>query len=133
MNFEIRNEWPPNIEAIRAKFKLCGREIFAWDGIIYNPSGARLSDALIAHELVHFKQQQGNPEEWWRHYLADPDLRFAWELEAHAVEYRVAAAGATRNERRLILKQLARRLASPTYGSMVTFATAKRLLEKGFA
>lgn len=129
---KIVASFPPNIDAIRAKFTLSGNEIFAWEGTIYNPKGGDLPPWLVAHEEVHFKQQAdvGGAESWWARYLVDPQFRFEQELEAHQEEYRVYGThNPERNLRRAALKHMARRLASPMYGSMVTFDKAKRLLK----
>lgn len=130
---EIRHEFPPNIERIRAKFPLKGGEIFAWDGIIYHPMGNRLPPELIAHEECHFAQQDGDPEGWWERYLSDDDeWRFEQELEAHIVEYReYCRHNRDRNQRMRYLHMIARRLASPMYGNVVTSAQARRRILNG--
>ncbi len=88
---EIRAENPPNIATLRKAFGLTGNEIFAWDGVIYNPGGGGLTRALIEHEKVHFRQQRevGGPEVWWGRFIVDPAWRLEQELEATAVEFKV--------------------------------------------
>lgn len=131
--YEIRHEFPPNIDAIREKFPLKGGEIFAWDGIIYHPNGTRLPPELIEHEKVHFAQQGGNPEVWWSRYLSDDDQwRYEQELEAHIVEYKTFCRyNKDRNRRVKYLMLIARRLASPMYGSVVSPAQAKKEIING--
>ncbi len=80
-------EFPPNIDAIRAVLPLTGREIFAYGGIIYNPSGCRIGPELVAHEQVHFRQQGTRPKRWWKKFLAHTEFRMEQELEAHRAEY----------------------------------------------
>ena len=130
---KIVKEFPPNIEAIRAKFPLKGSEIFCWGDIIYSPSTDRLPTWLIMHESVHTRQQKeiGGTEIWWERYLKDTKFRFEQELEAHQVEYRsFCELARERVRRRIYLKIVARKLASPMYGRMVTFEKAKKLIKK---
>lgn len=131
--YQIRTEYPPNIDLIAEKFPLKGREIFAWDGVIYNPSGSKLPPELIEHEKVHFRQQGGNPEVWWSRYLSDDDQwRYEQELEAHIVEYKVYCHhNRDRNKRVKYLQMIARRLASPMYGSVVKFGEAMKEIRNG--
>lgn len=129
----IRMEYPPNIGQIRAAFKLTGAEIFAWDGIIYSPSSPTVSPALVEHEKVHFRQQRdvGGPEIWWDRYIADPAFRLEQEMEAHIVEYRAYSETHGRPQRRRYLEVLARRLASPMYGGVITKKAAKARIKRG--
>ena len=119
---------PPNIEKIRATFKLNGNEIFSWGNKIYNPANVYIDEALIAHEAVH-EQQQTHDETailaWWDRYLVDTDFRFSQELEAHKVEYKVfCKLRKDRNAQVRYLNQIAARLSSGIYGNIITQAQA---------
>ena len=128
---KIVEEFPPNIEKIRATFELTGGEIFAWDDIIYNPSGGHLSTALIAHENVHKKQQNGDPESWWERYLVDAEWRLQQELEAHRVEYRwFCRENRDRNKQSKYLIEISKRLASPMYGSLLSQREAAKKIKQ---
>ena len=133
VEYIIEHDFPPNIDAVREKFPLKGGEIFAWDGIIYNPSGAKLPPELIEHEKVHFAQQGGNPEVWWSRYLTDDDQwRYEQELEAHIVEYKTYCRhNRDRNKRIRYLQMIARRLSSPMYGKVATFGQAMKEIRNG--
>lgn len=132
---KIIKAYPPNWLDIRAAFKESIRPgaIFCYGDTIYNPIGAKLSDALIAHEEVHSRQQGDDPRGWWFRYIGDPQFRFEQELEAHRAEYRVAAHDSSRQVRRSILKQLASRLAGPLYGRCVSRDRAAVLIYGGAA
>ena len=120
-------EFPPNIDAIRAVLPLTGREIFAYGGIIYNPSGCRVGPELVAHEQVHFRQQGTRPKRWWKKFLAHPEFRMKQELEAHRAEYwEFCKINRDRNARVQYLHLIARRLASPMYGGIMTAAQAAK-------
>jgi hypothetical protein len=124
-------DWPPNIEVIRNTFELCGREIFAYGDTIYNPSGGGLPIWLLDHEEVHQEQQAGDPETWWEQYLSDKIFRLSQELEAHQVEFAsYCRNNKDRNARANYLMWCATRLASPTYGQMVTKREAVSLIRR---
>ena len=127
---EVVIGYPPNIDAIRAQFPITGQEIFAWAGIIYNPSGNPLPTWLVDHEKVHFKQQDGNPEAWWDRYIIDEEFRLEQELEAHRVEYRsFCRQNKDRNSRARYLHQMANRLAAPMYGGIISRVEAVRRIK----
>lgn len=124
---EIVKDFPPNIDAIRAVLPLTGREIFAYDGVIYNPSGSRLGAELIAHEHVHFRQQGTFPKRWWKRFLKSAEFRLQQEMEAHREEYRVfCQSHRDRNARVGFLRLLGKRLASPMYGGLMTTTQAAK-------
>lgn len=131
MDVKIEKKYPPNIDKIREHLVLGGNEIFAWDGIIYNPSGGFLTVPLIEHEKVHFKQQNGEPEKWWDRYLADPEFRLEQELQAHQTEYRVYCRQIRdRNKQAQYLFGISRRLASPMYGNILSQQEAMKRIRK---
>lgn len=131
---EVVNDWPPNIEAIREVLPVSDRNIFAYDEVIYNPGAGALSNALIAHEEVHFSQQAstpGGPEQWWKKFLASPSFRLSQEIDAHRMEWRVWLASGRRSrlERRVMLKSLSKRLAAPMYGGIISIGKAKKAIK----
>jgi len=127
---DIRTENPPNIEEIRKYFPLTGKEIFAYGGVIYNPSGGMLSESLIQHEEVHFHQQMKvGVEVWWKNYLHDSAFRFDQELEAHQREFRVARRTLPREAANTARLAIADRLASKLYGNLVTRQEALKLIK----
>jgi hypothetical protein len=125
---------PPVFEKAREVFgdQVQGA-IFCWGEEIYNPSGIDISSHLIAHEIVHSGQQslfKGGVEAWWEDYLKDQSFRLSQELPAHKVEYEhFCKTAKSRNERRLYLKAIAKRLSSSLYGNLVTFDKAKSLIK----
>lgn len=127
---EIRAEYPPNFEEIVKVFPITGKEIFAYGGIIYNPSGQEVSKSLIEHEKVHFLQQElVGLDVWWKNYLHDAAFRFDQELPAHICEYRVARRGVPREEAARIRFHIADRLSSKLYGNIATRQEALRLIK----
>jgi len=125
----VVNAFPPIYAEILAAFPEAAhrKPIFAWGDVIYNPHGIEVTHELHVHEQVHGDRQGVNPEAWWRRYIADPGFRLMEELLAHAAEYRAwcSSANITRNQRRLVLRSLAQRCASPLYGSLISVNDAK--------
>lgn len=127
---------PPNYDQIAAVFPIerFPGAFFCYGDTIYNPSGSVIPPALLAHESVHSQRQTslriaGNPERWWEFYLADPAFRLAEELPAHRAEWQhFCGQGYGRGERRRYLSQIAQRLSSPLYGSLVTKDKARSLI-----
>jgi hypothetical protein len=132
----VVNEWPPNIEAIRAVLPVTERNIFAYDHRIYNPGGGILPLELLAHEKVHFKQQDefeadglSGVEGWWELFLESPTFRLKQEIPAHAAEYAAfCRMHKDRNEMAQMLRRLAQRLAAPMYGSIITVNEAMKAI-----
>lgn len=126
---KIVHALPPNWPEIHAAFPRVNPRgtYFCYGPAIYNPGGGTISAALLVHEEVHSKRQGDDPAGWWRLYIESPQFRFDEELPAHIAEYQWFA-GAGRGERRMRLRQIAQRLASPLYGRMITVHAAKRLI-----
>lgn len=120
----IRQDWPPRIEQIEARFgKLPDSVIFAWGDTIFVPGGAMLPPWLLEHELTHLDQQKdfGGVDPWWDRYLIDDGFRLEMELEAHQVEYKMfCRAHPDRNLRVQYLHSIASRLSDELYGSVIT-------------
>jgi len=125
--------WPPNIEAIRAVLPVSEDNIFAYGGKIYSPGTKTLPIWLIEHERVHFAQQRlYGLRAWWQRFLDDEAFRLSQELPAYRVEYyEFCKASADRNQRSMYLQQMARRLAAPMYGSIITVAQALKEIRDG--
>ena len=130
---QIKHTKPPNYDAIRQHF---GRVVdgpgvmFTYGDTIYFPRshGQGISQALLAHELVHSRRQGDDPAKWWELYLSDKLFRFEEELVAHQVEYLAACEGVGRQQRRHSLAAISKRLAGPLYGNMTTKAKAKLII-----
>lgn len=107
--------------------------IFSWGDAIYNPTGAKISKMLHAHEEIH-SARQGKSEAdvlmWWRRYMADPLFRYDEELPAHVAEYH-AYCKRHGSGRVQFLDKVAERLSSPLYGSIVTYEMARSAIILG--
>ncbi len=122
-------EYPPNIEEIAAVFPTARGYgvLFTYGGTLFNPSRVLISSPLMAHEEVHqYQQENGTIKGWWDRYLTDSEFRFEQELAAHRAEYKHYCDGFTdRNARSAMLSRIARRLAGPLYGGMISISEAK--------
>ncbi len=128
----VHSDWPPNIEAIRAVLPVSSRNIFAYDHVIYNPGGTKLPLELLAHERVHFEQQDahiGGVVGWWEDFLSDPEFRLAQEIPAHKVEYRTFCKyNKDRNMQAQALRAMGQRLSAPMYGGIITTNEAMKAI-----
>lgn len=124
---------PPNMAKIVEKFPgACAPHIiFAYGDKIYVPGGFKLPFYLVAHETAHCeRQQQVGVDHWWEQYLGDATFRYMEELIAHRAEYSALCEVATaRNHRRKNLEEVAKKLAAPLYGRLVTVEKAKKDLK----
>ena len=132
---EIVKGYPPNIDQITKAFPQSRRPgiIFAYGDKIYVPSGNDLSEHLKVHEAVHgIRQQRLGVELWWNKYIEDRSFRFNEELLAHRAEYASMIKDTpNRKQRRLALKAVASRLASPLYGCGGGWKKAAELILAG--
>lgn len=125
--------YPPLYDRIKARFPhIVGREVFfCWGDSIFNPTNAVIPPELIEHECVHMAQQrESGPEAWWIQYIDDASFRLAQEIPAHRAEFlrKIEMYGGNRANRRKYLSQIAKRLSSPLYGSMISLEGAKKVI-----
>jgi hypothetical protein len=109
--------------------------IFSWGDSIYNPTGAKISKELHAHEEIHSGRQgkyEADVRLWWRRYMSEPLFRYHEELPAHIAEYH-AYCKRHGSGRVQFLDKVAERLASPLYGSIITYAAARDAIILGGA
>lgn len=137
---KVIKAFPPNYRMINDAFAVRGKPvIFCWGDTIFNPAGVAVGPALLAHESVHSVRQKADPcgvSGWWARYVADPAFRLAEEIPAHRAEFRYWRGQATadrqvkgfRSAADFHLLQIAQRLASPLYGSLISLAEAKVLI-----
>lgn len=132
---EIVQEWPPRINEIEQRFgELPDTVIFAWGNKIMVPSGNRLDQWLIDHELVHLRQQKdiGGVDVWWDKYLVDDEFRLDQELDAHIVEYKSFCRYVRdRNDQAKYLNWIGGRLANKMYGNIISRGEAMRRIRRG--
>jgi hypothetical protein len=140
---------PPLIDEIDRAFNVRGKPvIFCWGDIIYNPQQVTITRELAAHEAVHCRRQLGvlepgtEPAElairaWWGRYIRDPNFRLLEEIPAHVEEFLSLCEQHAprwpnrRAMRRTFAAAIAKRLSSPLYGGLISFAEAKRSLMAG--
>ncbi len=127
---KIIQSFPPNFAAIHRVIPGANSMtvIFAYAPDIYTMTPEGVTPALLAHESVHIKRQEeypGGVEAWWARYLVDLPWRYNEELLAHRAEYQYLS-GISRRLRRSALKTVAKRLAAPLYGKMVTVEQAAK-------
>jgi len=116
----VRGEYPPNFEEIAKGIPEARIEgvTFAWEDIIYVPTGGQISDHLMAKlKALGDRQIKIGVGLWWTQYINDRLFRYDEELIGHRAEYSsIVSEFPNRNQRRRALKYVARKLASPFYG-----------------
>ena len=137
MEFEVRVEYPPNIQSILNEFKVSKEFIekngvvFTYGIVLYNPAGRTIPHHLMEHEKVHQKQQLAiGIEEWWAKYLKDKDFRLAQELEAYRTQYQFIKERVTNKIAKDVLTQLSLDMSSELYGNMIEYSKAENLIRK---
>lgn len=125
----IKNDWPPNIAAIKKAFAVPAKTFFTYGNTLYNPDNAFVDDILLAHEAIHAKQQ-ASPEDWWERYLIDADFRLSQEVPAYQAQYKMAVK--TLKDRNALFKyvhKMAMDLAGPMYGDIISYQEALRAIK----
>lgn len=134
MQAKLSNDFPPNLELLQQHFPYI-KDHQGWyvtvGGIIYNPFNLVMTPDYVAHELVHVYQQhshEGGPDAYLKKYIEDMDFRLEVETVAYGyqLQYIRKHEGYQAAQRRLIM--LARHMASPLYGPMVTYENAARAI-----
>lgn len=120
--------FPPNYRDIVKAFPIIrGKTVaFAYGGTIYNPNRWDMPPQIIAHEKVHMERQGSDPAGWWTRYIAEPIFRLDEEILAHRAEVHFLGMLSWRD-----IETIARRLASPLYGNLISVDKAMSLIADG--
>lgn len=104
--------------------------VFTYGSTIH--SKTPLSDDLLAHELVHVRQQTLiGRDEWWMKYFADPEFRLEQETEAYRAQYKWFVNNLSAREGvAKTLVWLASLLSGEMYGKLITRSEAIKLISK---
>lgn len=84
------------------------------------------------HENVHRLQQEkaGDVEMWWDLYMDNPDFRLKEEIQAYQAQARyIKEFAPDLNKNFKMLQSLARELSGPTYGNLLSFSEAYRIIK----
>ncbi len=128
---------PPIFEEILSVFPDAGRPgvMFCFGDKIYAPGPPRtIGREFVAHEQVHCDRQGADILAWWRRYLVDPVFRLEEELPAHIAEFKSLCEQqrahwvSYRALRRTVAAHVARKLAAPLYGRMITVEDARKAI-----
>lgn len=129
---KIVKAFPPNFSAIAKVFPVKGKPgiLYAYGKRLYNPSMIPVTPWIAAHEQVHMDRQIKDPGvvKWWEHYLTDMDFRLEEEALAHRAEFLEFDKWHTPQDSEHYLGTIAKRLASPLYGSMLSEMKAVQLI-----
>ncbi len=129
---KILAELPPNYEQIVAAIPGVAdrmtEAIFTYYPNIYYPTGGKLPDYKIAHEMVHLNQQSRyGVDDWWYDYLLHDGFRLQQEIEAYRVDYKAFCKKyKDRNERARYLMDIVGDLSGAGYGNIISAADARK-------
>lgn len=129
----VVTDYPPNYKELITVFPIKDKKgiLFCYSPTIYNPDNIVISEALMAHEETHSKQQKNNPESWWKQYIENAEFRLREELKAHIVELKIFSKRfKDRNVQSNYLRSIAIRLSSSMYGNSIRFPEALKLLRQ---
>lgn len=134
---KIVKDYPPNIEAIRAKFTLHEYVVFTYGDTLYNPGGWKIADDLMVHEETHVVQQGDDPAGWWNKYLNDEKFRLEQEIEAYRNQYlyfrenRCIKPNGKIRASRLgeFVSRIASDLSSEIYGNIINYQEARERIQ----
>lgn len=110
--------------------------VFCWGDVVYANSDSYLRVAeidrqcVIVHEAVHSRQQKGDPQAWWRRYMADRGFRYQQELEAYRAQWAYILRHMDTLRRSRWLRIMAEDLSSPLYGDVTTLAKAQSAITR---
>lgn len=108
--------------------------IFTYGDTLYNPFNVQLTDDLIAHEECHARQQHHSDDGariWWRAYIDHPEFRVEQELQAYGAQYKcLCGTIIDPNRRARQLNELAKILAGPMYGGIISHTGALTKIKK---
>lgn len=126
----LKNDYPPNIERIRAVLPIKPGFVFTYGDTIYAPGVPTLPPTLLEHEEVHSRQQAKlGPDKWWKKYLTDSQFRLSQEIEAYRVQYEAACSmSSDRDALARFLFGLALDLSGEMYGRLMSHAEAMKAI-----
>lgn len=88
---EIKKEFPPNYEQIKAAGFGGKGTVFCYGSVIYNPDKLDIPEDVEWHEMCHSKRQL-SPEAWWQSYLTSPGFRLSEEVFAFSEQFKFIKA-----------------------------------------
>jgi hypothetical protein len=117
----------PYLERYVSQFNLDLNDVaFPYKGKIY--ANKELPTELLAHETVHFKQQEEiGDDEWEEQYLSNPQFRVNMEIEAYKKQLTFYTANRDIYEAGRMA--MAKVLSSPMYGNILTYKEAYQQLK----
>ena len=124
----------PNLQIRKDTFGVSEQDtIISYGDAVYCPADGMSSDLLV-HELKHCERQgwtENSARRWWERYMESKDFRLEEERIAYQAQYNFCkTVYSDRNKLNAIRIALAKELASPRYGNLVTQSEALELIQK---
>lgn len=106
-----------------------GDVCFAWGDTIYTQK--ELPEHVIVHEKVHLQQMRHSKIiglYWIAMYHLSSKFRLKAEIPAYRVQYKFIKNKLNKQQAFIVLNNLAELMSSDTYGNMISFNEAKKLI-----
>ncbi len=117
----------PLLAKYQAKFPAGDDVAYPYNHVIYTDKPEMLTPELIAHEEVHFRQQdEMGLDNWVEKYFEDANFRTQVEIEAYKAQIKYFAGN--RDIQDMVRVRCAKALSSPMYGNILTYKEAYQQL-----
>lgn len=126
---KVSSETFPFYDECKAKFgvDINNNVVFTYGDTIH--ARCHIPPDLLVHEQVHMAQQENiGKDRWWKTYLADTAFRLDQEVKAYRAQYRYVK-GKNREYNFRFLHRIAMDLSGPTYGGIVSYQEALKLIK----
>ena len=106
--------------------------IIICNGDTIHCKAAPIPPEKLVHEIEHVKRQKIYGKDlWWDRYISDDSFRLGEELLAYRAEYAFIFKNIKDRELRFqLLWEMARSLSGKTYGSIIEFSEAQKLIQQ---
>jgi hypothetical protein len=131
MDYKISKEIPDIYPILQQKFGVSWDKgiVIAYGDTIYAKDP--IPDHLLAHELVHLKQQaEYGVEYWWKKYIKEKSFRLIQEIEAYTAQLKFIRNDPDMNAKakKAMGLWLAKDLSSEIYGDVISYKDAREIL-----
>lgn len=126
---KVSSETFPFYDECKSKFgvDINNNVVFTYGDTIH--ARCSISPDLLVHEQVHMAQQENiGKDRWWKTYLIDEKFRLDQEVKAYREQYKYVK-GNNREFNFRFLDRIAKDLSGSTYGNIISYKEALKLLQ----
>lgn len=133
VELKVVNDFPPNFDQLAEVFNLSRSTnvIITYGDTVYNPYNCHISEATLAHEMIHAKQQKKlGKDKYVARYISDIEFRIKSEIEAYGAELVFIQGKDGKKVALETVRKLAQNLSSSVYGNVILEEDAYKQLIK---